>query len=84
MRPWIKAFPPGRVRSGGRAGRRAAGLVLLGLALAACSSGPRKKDLLPDEGPTTREVYDRHLSGLSADPHAASSPTPTASSPEIF
>jgi hypothetical protein len=84
MRPWIKSFPPGRVRSGGRAGRRAAGLVLLGLALAACSYGPRKKDLLPDEGPTTREVYDRHMSGLIADPHAASSPTQTSSSPELF
>lgn len=44
---------------------RARDLALaLTLALAGCASGPREKDLLPDEGPTTLEVYERHLSGF--------------------
>ncbi len=33
----------------------------------ACSSGPNKDKLLPDEGPTTREVYDRHMAGEPLD-----------------
>ena len=34
--------------------------------LIACSTTPGEHDLLPDSGPTTREVYDRHLSGWIA------------------
>ncbi|MBK8168629.1 MAG: hypothetical protein IPK64_22000 [bacterium] len=48
----------------GRA-RAPAALALL-FALGGCASGPREKDLLPDEGPTTLEVYERHMAGEAA------------------
>lgn len=41
-------------------------VAVLAGALAGCASGPREEDLLPDEGPTTLEVYERHLSGQLA------------------
>lgn len=48
-----------------RASPRVVGLALaLALSLAGCATGPREKDLLPDEGPTTLEIYERHLSGF--------------------
>ena len=37
------------------------GVILLGMA--GCASGPGESDLLPDEGPTTLQVYERHLAG---------------------
>lgn len=52
---------------------RAAGAVsTLLLLLTGCATGPDEADLLPDEGPTTLEVYERHLAGLTgADPASA-------------
>ncbi|TVR65497.1 MAG: TIGR03751 family conjugal transfer lipoprotein [Candidatus Competibacteraceae bacterium] len=41
-------------------------LLPVPLALAGCAVGPRAADLLPDEGPTTLEVYERHLAGAGA------------------
>ncbi|MCB1776121.1 MAG: hypothetical protein KDI50_01680 [Candidatus Competibacteraceae bacterium] len=35
--------------------------------LAGCASGPSQADLLPDEGPTTLQVYERHMSGEPPD-----------------
>ena len=35
--------------------------------LSGCASGPSKEDLLPDEGPTTLQVYERHMSGEPPD-----------------
>ena len=37
--------------------------VLLAVLLTACASKPGKDALLPDEGPTTKEVYDNHVMG---------------------
>ena len=54
--------------------------VLLSAALMACSTTPGEKDLLPDTGPTTREVYDRHLSGWIA-PFGVPAPPATAPVP---
>lgn len=56
--------------------------ILFGATLVACSTTPGERDLLPDTGPTTREVYDRHLSGwiapfgVPAPPAAAPVPAP--------
>ena len=36
--------------------------LLLTLMLGGCASGPQQR-LLPDEGPTTKEVYENHLMG---------------------
>jgi hypothetical protein len=59
----IDRFAP----AGPRAVRPGLALALaLALGLAGCASGPRERDLLPDEGPTTLEVYERHLSGATA------------------
>ncbi|WP_053085264.1 hypothetical protein [Candidatus Competibacter denitrificans] len=55
-------------------------LAALLVAVAGCASGPRESDLLPDEGPTTLETYERHLSGQAALPHAErTSPARTGS-----
>ncbi len=54
-----RSHPPGRPRA-----PRSALALALALALAGCASSPREKDRLPDEGPTTLEVYERHLSGV--------------------
>lgn len=60
--------------------------LLFGATLIACSTTPGEQDLLPDTGPTTREVYDRHLSGwiapfgVPAPPAAAPVPAPAPSS----
>lgn len=62
---------------------RLVGTSVLGMALVGCSLGPRPKDLLPDEGPTTREVYDRHISGQIATP-IATPPTKKSSYWEVF
>ncbi|MFZ1827651.1 MAG: hypothetical protein WAW42_02540 [Candidatus Competibacteraceae bacterium] len=35
-----------------------------------CASGPGEKNLLPDAGPTTLEIVERHLSGEMAQPTA--------------
>jgi len=45
--------------------RPAAGAALA-LLLAGCASGPREQDRLPDEGPTTLDVYESHMAGLTA------------------
>ena len=56
--------------------------VWLSATLVACSTTPGEPDLLPDTGPTTREVYDRHLSGwiapfgVPAPPAPAPAPAP--------
>lgn len=42
-------------------------LSVLLATLAGCASGPSKEDLLPDEGPTTLQVYERHMSGEPPD-----------------
>ena len=54
--------------------------VWLSAALVACSTTPGEKDLLPDTGPTTREVYDRHLSGWIA-PFGVPVPPATPTTP---
>ena len=60
--------------------------LLFGATLIACSTTPGEPDFLPDTGPTTREVYDRHLSGwiapfgVPAPCAAAPIPTPVPSS----
>ena len=60
--------------------------LLFGATLIACSTTPGEQDLLPDTGPTTREVYDRHLIGwiapfgVPAPPAAAPVPAPAPSS----
>lgn len=56
------------------------GVILLGMA--GCASGPGESDLLPDEGPTTLQVYERHLageplSGASSAPGDAAAPSPS-------
>lgn len=33
-----------------------------------CSSGPSKQSMLPDSGPTTKQVYDDHMAGKYQDP----------------
>lgn len=38
-------------------------LTLVALLLGGCSGGPSDKNLLPDAGPTTLQVYERHLAG---------------------
>lgn len=62
---------------------RLVGTSWLCVALVGCSLGPRPKDLLPDEGPTTREVYDRHISGQIATP-IATPPATTSSYGGVF
>lgn len=52
----------------GRPGFKSLGLALM-IGISGCASGPREKDLLPDEGPTTLETYERHLSGQQAPRH---------------
>ncbi len=37
------------------------GAILLGMV--GCASGPSESERLPDEGPTTRQVYERHMAG---------------------
>ena len=37
--------------------------LALMLGLSGCASGPSEKDRLPDEGPTTLQVYEQHLGG---------------------
>ena len=54
--------------------------ILAGATLVACSTTPGEQDLLPDTGPTTREVYDRHLSGWIA-PFGVPAPPATAPVP---
>ena len=63
----------------GRIGR-IGGVILLGMA--GCASGPGESDLLPDEGPTTLQLYERHLageplSGASSAPGDAAAPSPS-------
>lgn len=60
-----------------RARRSALGWALV-LALAGCASEPRESDLLPDEGPTTLEIYERHLSGATPSATASADVRPTA------
>lgn len=56
---------------------RAAGAVsTLLLLLTGCATGPDEADLLPDEGPTTLEVYERHLAGLTGADPASADPAP--------
>ena len=40
--------------------------LALTLGLFGCASGPSEKDRLPDEGPTTFQIYEQHLGGASA------------------
>lgn len=65
------------------AGRRRAPVALALLAaLGGCASGPREKDLLPDEGPTTLEVYERHMAGgPGGEPAPARSPARPLAAP---
>lgn len=57
--------------------------------LAGCASGPSKEDLLPDEGPSTLQIYERHMSGEppsgapsdDASPENTASEAPSASAP---
>ena len=51
-----------------------------------CSSTPSASQLLPDDGPTTLQVYDAHLGGwllgaASAAPETASAPAPGQTAP---
>jgi conjugative transfer region lipoprotein (TIGR03751 family) len=57
--------------------RPAAGAALA-LLLAGCASGPGEQDRLPDEGPTTLEVYERHMAGLTAGDPATAAPVHAA------
>lgn len=57
--------------------RPAAGAALA-LLLAGCASGPGEQDRLPDEGPTTLEVYERHMAGLTAGDPAPAAPVDRA------
>lgn len=75
MRLWISLSGVSKSRY------RSLSVVLLCTATA-CSLGPGKKDLLPDAGPTTREVYEQHLSGQIAD--NPSHPPPSLSTQEIL
>ena len=54
--------------------------ILIGATLVACSTTPGEPEILPDAGPTTREVYDRHLSGWIA-PFGVPAPPATPTTP---
>ncbi|CDI04783.1 conserved exported hypothetical protein [Candidatus Competibacter denitrificans Run_A_D11] len=47
--------------------------LALTLGLSSCASGPSEKDRLPDEGPTTLQIYEQHLGGEIARSVAATS-----------
>ena len=46
------------------------------LGLSGCASGPREQDRLPDEGPTTLQIYEQHLGGAIAGSDLATSGPP--------
>lgn len=66
LRPSSAGFPP-----------LAPTLTLaLMLGLSGCASGPREQDRLPDEGPTTLQIYEQHLGGAIAGSDLATSGPP--------
>lgn len=58
-------------------GVRRVTLIAIGLLLGGCAGGPGAKNRLPDEGPTTLQVYEQHLAGDVAGEATPTGPAPT-------
>lgn len=69
--PWVTPRRPGS--------HRLALTLALMLGLSGCASGPGERDRLPDEGPTTFQIYERHLGGeIARSATVTSSPSASA------